>query len=98
MCCSRRRRRAPLEKVVRPLCPSNSFRIHDPDSCLFFLSGEGKKNGGMEGAVVNERGSDRYRRTEQGGKKKGGRVQTKWQRTDSVPVPVASEQLGLLSI
>lgn len=37
----------PLEKVVRPLCPSNSFRIHDPDSCLFFLSGEEKKNGGM---------------------------------------------------
>lgn len=32
-CCSHF---TPLEKVVRALCPSNSFRIHDPDSCLFF--------------------------------------------------------------
>lgn len=32
------------------------------------------------------------------GAKKRGRVQTKWQRTDSFPVPVASEQLGLLNI
>lgn len=72
-CCSRRR--APLEKVVRPLCLWNSFRIHDPDSCLFFLSGEGTKDGGMEGAMVNERGSDRYRRgwNEEAKKKGGGR-------------------------
>lgn len=51
--------------------------------------------------VVNERGSDRYRRGQNKGakkKKKKEIAQAKWQRTVPILAPLASEQLGLLSI
>lgn len=52
--------------------------------------------------VVNEGGSDIYRRGLNKGAKKKKRkkktAQAKWQRTVPIPAPVASEQLGLLSI
>lgn len=49
--------------VSRKLVGPSALQSHlefickpDPDSCLFFLSGEGKKNGGIGGAGGGGRG------------------------------------------